>query len=334
MPEDQGDIIERLRAGTLTDNEIQLLSRLLKQSASQDASQPGKFNVSVGKGTNVHIGDRHNGASIKEIRAIVQELTKLQGPHTHLTADSNSVTSSDNLPLTRIALDPTTLETINARLDIIEEIFNAGCFSETQQQELNHLKQQLHTFHNLNRELQEIVVQGDRLIQSAIDDMRQQLKDLQIDGEAFIEDARAQLSPEALECRKVENQNLEKFINRLEASRPGAAWIDTSINSLRKYACKQALKQFPDLDLSVQKIDDFQFSLKQFLEQISFCLYWGTYDILDSPDIPFELDIEQYEAAFLAIKKSIPLRLGSETVDAIETCLDYLIERLPFIDSH
>ncbi|MEO0827051.1 MAG: hypothetical protein AAFY20_24090 [Cyanobacteria bacterium J06639_14] len=334
MPEDQGDIVERLRrAGTLTDNEIQHLSRLLKQSASQDASQPGKFNISVSEGTDIRIGDLYNGTTVKEIRAIIQELLKLQSSQAHPTLDSTNITDPDKLPLARIVLDPITLETINARLDIIQEIFEAGCFSETQQKELNQLKRQLHTFYTLNQDLRGIAAQGDRLIQSAVADMRQQLADLQLRSEDLTAEVQAELSPKELECRQAENQILENFVSRLEDSRLGADWINQNMKSIIDYACKQVFKQFSDSNISNKQIEDFQFSLRQFLEQVSFCLYWGNYSILDSPEIPFELDSEHYEAAFQAMKKTVSPQLRSETTYEIEACLDYLIKRLPFINA-
>jgi len=332
MLDDLGAIIERLQTRTLTDDDIQFLCRLLQHHISQGVSQSGKFNLAIGEGREIQIGDRYEGVTPEQIRIIVQELSLLQAQPSSSSfgtlQDSESVTVEP--PFRKLVLAPSTLEAINVRLAVIEEIYNAGYLSAVQQHEFRQFKQRLQTFSNLNQDLQSIAEQGDRLIQEAVAAMRLQVDALKLSGKTLTEKAHSDLSSAELECQQKETKIFQTFVNCLEDSRVGADWIDENMESLIKYASNKTLKQFPNLDPSEKAFDDFKFSLKQFLEQVSFCLSWGSYSILDSPEIPLILEVEQYEIAFQAMKESISKRLNSETIHEIEDCFDYLIDRLRF----
>jgi hypothetical protein len=334
MLENQGDILERLRNGTLTEVEIQELSQLLKLANSQGIEQSGKFNVAVGEGTDVHIGDVNHGVTLEQIRFIIQELSSFRLPHSEPSdgkGNENGSCSRD-LPFRKLNLDSTTVKAINTRLDIIQEIYEAGYFPVPLQQELQQLKQHLQSFNELHENLHSILEQGDGLIREALESMRLQLNALKISSQNLTDTVQNKLSQTELNCRKEETQAFQTFIEGLEDSRAGAEWISTNTEVLTKYACKRLQDHFIRLDLSDKVIDDFRFSLKQFLEQVSFSLHWGTYEILDSPEIPFVLETELYEEAFRLMQKGVSKQLRPETLREIELCLDYLIERLPFID--
>jgi hypothetical protein len=311
---------------------VKALRQLLQTNVSQNISQSGRFNVTVGDGKNVYVGDRYDGVTLEQIRLIVQELKSLQ--NTQLNSPFNPAQDSErdvgNPPFKKLVLDSTTLQAINERLEILEEIDRTGYLPVTQQSELRHLKQHLQTFNNLNQDLKNIAEQGDRLVQETVAAMRLQLDALKLSGKTLTEAAHTKLLPSELECQQAEAKIFQTFVNRLDDSHAGADWIASNMEPLINYASKKTLKQFPDLNASERAVDDFRFSLKQFLEQVSFSLYWGTYEILDSPEIPLIFDIEQYKTAFQVMKGSISKELCSETIQEIEDCLNYLIERLQF----
>ena len=160
--------------------------------------------------------------------------------------------------------------------------------------------------------------------------MRLQLNALKLAWQTMPEDIKASV-PE-MECQQIEATIFERFVHGLEDSRVGSEWIENNIDSLQNYAHHAVIKAFPELNAIDQSISDFKLSLKHFLQHISLSLYWGTYKVLDSPNIPLVLGVEQYETAFRAMKESISPRLRSETIQAIEESLDYLIDRLKFYE--
>ncbi|WDD36286.1 hypothetical protein PQG02_33245 (plasmid) [Nostoc sp. UHCC 0926] len=73
------NILERLLNGNETENDIEKLKRSLLADNLQIASQLGKYNVNIGEGKEIHIGDRYyhgtDAETIKEtLRAILQEI--------------------------------------------------------------------------------------------------------------------------------------------------------------------------------------------------------------------------------------------------------------------
>lgn len=92
-----------------------------------------------------------------------------------------------------------------------------------------------------------------------------------------------------------------------------------------------ALGQYPHIQkqATADKVDDFCFSLYQFLEQISHCLIWGRNNILDCPEIPLIFNDSIYKDAFLFIKKHLPDNLMTYEKELIHNYIDYVIEKLP-----
>ena len=269
-----------------------------------------------------------NGSIFETIRLLIQELKLMQSQRPNSSDDTtqNAENFTDNPPFRKLILDPITMNAINQRMKVIEEINQAGYLPAPQQSELRKLKQRLQIFNTLNQDLQSIAEQGDRLIQESVATMRLQLEALKLAGRTMA--GNIQASMPNIECQQTEAAIFGRFVHGLEDSRLGSDWITNNSESLQKYAHNAVTQEFPELNPSEQTIDDFKFSLKQFLEQVSFSLYWGTPEILDSPEIPLVLDIEQYESAFRSMKRFVPSRLRSETIQAIEESLDYLIDRL------
>ncbi|MDX2241452.1 MAG: hypothetical protein NW224_12275 [Leptolyngbyaceae cyanobacterium bins.302] len=326
---DLGAIVERLTSRTLNDEDIQFLREMLQDNISQQISQAGKFNLALGKGNNIQVGDQY-GVTIEQIRILIQELKTFQ--YSSTDSEANQSRGQDRT-FQKIILDENTIAIINIRLEVIEEISQAGYLLEQQQQELKQLKQSLLTFEKLNQNLQNIAVLADNLIQEAITSMRNQLDALKLSGKILTREAvKSRKLAHELDCHQRETDILQTFVDKLEYSRKGADWLLKSIDALVKYSSESALKQFPEVKASAsdELIDDFRFSIEEFLEQVNWCLQWGSYEILDSPEIALIFHADLYEAAFQATKRAISRDLRHEVITEIEACLDYLISRLPF----
>jgi hypothetical protein len=273
----------------------------------------------------------NQGIGLEQVRLIIQHIESFRSsqPRSSL-AEPQNAEHSEEISFRPLVLDLTTLAAINRQINVIDEIYHAGYLSEQQQQQVRQLLHQIQLFNKLNQDLQGIEKQGNSLIQVAVSAMRLQLEGLKLAGREITLNNRDQVSNREIECQQEEAQIIQTFIDRLEDSRIGAEWIVKSMKMLISYASDETFKQFAELSTSEEVVGDFKFSLKQFLEQVNFCLYWGSYEILDSPEIPLVLGIEQYEVAFQAIKKAIPKRFRRETIQEIETCLDYLLDHLVF----
>lgn len=327
-----GEILERLNTRTLTDSDTQLLYRLLQRNTRQNISPLGKFNLIIEENSNIQVSDRYTGLTPEHIRLIVrevvQELESLQPTHSDLAL--NSEENPDDSLLEGGILDSAAVAAINVKLEIIKEISEAGYLPVIYQNELRQLKQRIQSLRRFNEDLRQLSEQGDQLIQSSIAAMQLQIDALKLVGRQFTQDAQTQSSQTELDCQQREAQIFQSFTNRLENTRLGADWIERNMEALIEYASSKVLEQFPNLNISEEVVDDFKFSLKQFLEQVNFCLYWGSSDILDDPNIPLVFGIEQYKVAFQAVKNRISKQLRTETFQEVQICLDYLIECLQF----
>jgi hypothetical protein len=322
----------------MSDDAIDKLRKILSQAIPDEDVQAfiaeltaalGERSVAIGgnvANATIFTGNQ-TGATAEQIRSIIQELMSMRGLYPGLVSDGvqNTENTAEEMNFRPITLDSSTLEGINTRIEIIQEIYQSGYLPTTYQDELRNLYNRLRSFNNLNRDLQDLIGQSDRLIESAVKAMNLQLDAFRLASEKITESVRNQEYESELECQQEMAQIFQAFINRLEDSRNGADWINRNKRMLIDRASSEIFKQFPTPDLSEQIVDDFKFSLGQFLEQVVSCLYLGSHAILDSPNIPLVLEIEQYEAAFQFMKSSVPERLRNETIHEINECFDYLI---------
>jgi len=135
------------------------------------------------------------------------------------------------------------------------------------------------------------------------------------------------MEPEAI---RNEIEVLGQFQGSLEDGREAAAWLDENRAQLAETGGRLALNQFSAIKevASPEQVNEFYFSIEQFLEQISHCLTWGSYDILDEPEIPVIFENKVYETAFRKIKKRLPAQLNDNAKEQLINCIDYLIEVL------
>ena len=57
-PADPLAILDRLKTGSLTAAEIELVRQLLMPGATPDVVQLGKYSVHIAQGKDIHVGDR------------------------------------------------------------------------------------------------------------------------------------------------------------------------------------------------------------------------------------------------------------------------------------
>ena len=80
--EDISSIINRIASGEFTDVDIAALQEMLDSADKQVASQLGKYNVNIGEGKEIHIGDRiYNEWGEEAMKALVKEIQETNGIH-------------------------------------------------------------------------------------------------------------------------------------------------------------------------------------------------------------------------------------------------------------
>lgn len=79
VPDDPTTILDRIANGKHTEEDIAALGRLLSSSDRQVATQLGKYNVNIGTGKDIHIGDRtYVTWNDEAIQALIEVVQKLQ----------------------------------------------------------------------------------------------------------------------------------------------------------------------------------------------------------------------------------------------------------------
>ncbi|NEO84774.1 MAG: hypothetical protein F6J87_11045 [Spirulina sp. SIO3F2] len=290
-------------------------------------NQQGKYSTYVEKGAHIHIGDSSPMEEFRELTVAIRQLLQTG----HLSAEKY-LPVSGTLEFRKIELDQSTIDKLNSRLEVLEEIGQTGYILEEQQHELRKIFQQLQVFNQLNEKLSSLSEQGDRLIKNALEAMRKHLTELQSQGHELTSDLLDDFAfdVKSVNCSQAEMEILESLNQDLEVSRMGADWVNRNVGRLAKRATQVALDQYPNLLGKEEISNKFRLSMKQFLEQISFSLSWGKFDILDSPEIPLVCESDAYTIAFLSIKKdAISSPLPKESIEEITSCIEYLLERLP-----
>ena len=326
-PDDLGAIIDRIEANTHTLEDLKVLRQLLGRGDREAISQLGKYNVNVGEGTSLEIGDRvyveWSDKAIQALTGAIQTLP-LSGRQAQQTAEEEELEELD--------LDVQSIKLINSRLKAVEEIRKVGQLSEKQEEEFNTLKIQVQSLSRLNRELKETAKRTKTLLQVAVQFLEEKLEDIKLSKKELIGVSYQQEYNDQIEFIKSQIEIVKRFEMNLEVGREASAWLDKNIAQLAKSAGKGALNRCPEIKstASPEQIDDFYFSIEQFLEQVSHSLSWGRYNILDSPEIPLVFDSHAYEVAFNLIKKMLPSHLPEKNIDQIKDYINYLISRLSY----
>lgn len=326
-PDDLGAIIDRIEANTHTLEDLKVLRQLLGKGDRETISQLGKYNVNVGEGTSLEIGDRfYMELNDKAIQALIRAIQTLP-----LTGRQIEQTTEEE-ELEELDLDVRSIKLINSRLKAVEEIRKVGQLSEKQEEEFQVLKNQVQSLMGLDQELKETAKRTQALLRRAVQSLEEKLEDINLYKQELIGVSYQQEYNDKIEFIKSQIEIVKKFEINLEVGRAASAWLDKNIAQLAKSAGKRALNRCPEIKstASPEQIDDFYFSLEQFLEQISHSLSWGRYNILDSPEIPLVFDSHAYEVAFNLIQEMLPSHLHKEIIEQIKDYINYLIQRLSY----
>lgn len=327
-PDDLGAIIDRIEANKHTLEDLKVLRQLLGKGDRQTISQLGKYNVNVGEGTSLQIGDRiyveWNDKAIQALIGAIQTLPPLSGRQAEETLEEEELEELD--------LDVQSIKLINSRLKAVEEIRKVGELSEKQEEEFKALKKQVNSLGRLDQELKQTAKRTKSLFRKAIQSLEEKLEEINLSKQELIEFSSQQDCHDKIEFIKRQIEIVKQFEIELEIGRAASTWLDKNIAQLAKSSGKRTLDRCLEIKstASTEQIDDFYFSLEQFLEQVSHSLSWGRYNILDSPEIPLVFDSHAYEVAFKLIKEMLPSHLSEEIIEQIKDYINYLIRRLPY----
>lgn len=241
---------------------------------------------------------------------------------------------TENHPLETLEINPDKIERVNSDLSFVENLQQKGYLDESQVTIFAKIKQEVHFLNEFNPKLEQLYLESKALLADARLSLAKKIEELKLSSEKTLDPENLLKLSQEKDCREGELRILQDFMDELEDSNLVAAWINDRAKALAKKLGREALDSFPEIrhNLNDEDVGYFCFSIYQFLEQISHCLRWGRYEILDSPDIPLVLDHSVYEKAFFLIKECIendlPKRFGQIGKGLVGEYIDYLISRL------
>ena len=178
----------------------------------------------------------------------------------------------------------------------------------------------------LQKDLEILEADADRLLQTAILDLTNKLKDL----EHSQTDTYLQIRSQA--CLKEQIDLLKQFQSDLEDGKVVAYWLDKArsenlVVKLRQHAF--TIQPQLESQATQKQIEAFDYSVGLFLETLVHCLNWGRNNILSDPEVPKFLEDEAYVAAFEVLKIEIPDTLPESGVRQLTLYIDDILRLLP-----
>ena len=263
---------------------IHQLQKDLVENPEQTVVQLGKYGITIGQGSDIHIGDKINqsldkdslDALTKTIRNAVRENEKIL--YQHLKRQ----------PLEILKLDAHQVETINFNLGRIDFLEKKGYLDASQINTFTTLKQEVKFLNEQNRKLDQLHSAAKSLLEENKVNLKTKIEELKSQGQKILDpDSLGQITQER-KCKESELEIIENFIQELEESGEIAVWLEKARRALSKRFGREALQAFPEIEenISPDQVSYFCFSIYQFLEQIAHCLKWGRHNILASTDIP------------------------------------------------
>lgn len=163
------------------------------------------------------------------------------------------------------------------------------------------------------------------------------LKDAKCDIEKKIRDLKSEADFSLSKSQKIKNlqdqqEGLSQFFSHLEISSKAADWLSQNSTFIARAITDFSLRKFHDKEeaLEASKVEDFHFSITQFIELIAYCLEWGRTNALDYPEIPLELGIDAYKIAFSElINMTTKVKSFSDSEkQVLKEYIEYTVERL------
>jgi hypothetical protein len=308
---------------------IQRLKRELIEDPNKAVIQLGKYGVTIGQASELHIGDvihkSFNQADIDSLASAIKEANK--------RTDGLIFEYLKNQPLEPLKVNFEQVKEVNSDLEYVRSLELNGYLEEPQKSAFKKIKHEIHTLNDFSRKLERLHFETKALLTDSKMSLIEKIKTLKTESEKALDPQSLINLAQEKECREGELRILHEFMEELEASGEVAVWIENKAKVLAKRFGREALDSFPDIKNHVddKSVGYFCYSLYQFLEQISHCLKWGRYDILDSPEIPLVLDFHVYEKAFYLIKEnideSLPLRFSQVGKRLMREYMDYAISQ-------
>lgn len=226
--------------------------------------------------------------------------------------------------LTSINIDAQAIQQINADLEAIKAILESGLLSKSQEDNVEALKEGIK---NLNsKDINSQILEIHAISQALLDEARKALE------QKSTLESKILLDNPARKCTEDHMKTIKQLQLDLEEGSELAEWLDDNCKRLAKYWGRQAVARSSECQsqISREKISRFCFSLNQFLERISHCLRWGRANILDSTDIPLELNSQVYIRALKLIRREekLPSYVSEEAVSQLDEYINHLIGTL------
>lgn len=226
--------------------------------------------------------------------------------------------------LTSINIDAQVIQQINADLEAIKAILESGLLSKSQEDNIEALKESIK---NLNsKDINTQILEIHAISQALLDEARKVLE------KKSISEGKILLGNPAKKCTEDHVKTLKQLQLDLEEGNELAEWLDDNRKRLAKYWGRKAIAHSSEYQtqISREKIGRFCFSLNQFLERIAHCLRWGRANILDSTDIPLELNSQVYIRALELIRREekLPSYVSEEAISQLDEYINHLIGTL------
>ena len=313
-------IIHRIQQGNFSENDIRRLRELAKSKDPGTVKQLGKYDVKIGKGQGIQIGDN-----------VYLQLDKIETPQ-QVDSGFENDNRDDRWKSLELKVDAEVIETINQKLEIVSRYQKEEQLSGEVEEEFSEIKRKVRAIQEIEEELSELANRATALVEDLLSSLEKELVDLGEQREKTVQRHEKEIASKKMECIKSYLAMYEEFRDELSDGKEGAKWINENLTQLSNAAGNYALnasilssfRSFEEV-----KVERFCFSVMQYLERISHSLEWGNYDLLDSAaEVSSILPKKFYRRAFRYVENSIPEHLPKATQSQIKDYINYLAKRI------
>lgn len=115
-------------------------------------------------------------------------------------------------------------------------------------------------------------------------------------------------------------------LSTMKAGEPITDWLTKNKKDLSSHFGREALKNYPDIQLSSDDIGYFCFSIFQLLESLAHCISWDRYNLLEDPQVPLRLPAEVYVTTLRLVQEYVATQDFDASAAAIaDSAFDTLI---------
>jgi Effector-associated domain 10 len=308
-------ILDRIATGTCTEQDIETIRQLLLIADKEFISHLSKYNVQIGQGQEVHIGDRITIECNEDVLRILASTIQSIGS----TFAKNAYDNLENLET--IEIDSDLINKVNQRLQLLESVYSRAEPSDMQKSQFKNIQTQVRVVNELSERVSTLSNEVTRLLQNVRNNLAGELQRLENEPSNPISDR-----------NNIQIELLKTFIMELDTERQAARWIILTTLQLKQTGINRALEKFPEVrdNATAKQLSDLDFSIGQYLEQIGQALELGDFSIFDNSEIPLAIPSKfLYISIFEQIKEITEQRsLQPNIVSKIAECLDYVINSI------